>query len=49
MDASVLKIRFMYTVESVIMGLGGSIRYNNGKNQYTQAQMKQRVKKCGFQ
>lgn len=28
-----------------IMGLGGSLRYNNGKNQYTQAQMKQRVKK----
>ena len=28
-----------------IMGLGGSIRYNNGKNQYTQAQMKQRVRK----
>ena len=27
-----------------IMGLGGSIRYNNGKNQYTQAQMKQRVR-----
>ena len=28
-----------------IMGLGGSVRYNNGKNQYTQAQMKQRVRK----
>ena len=26
-----------------IMGLGGSVRYNNGKNQYTQAQMKQRA------
>jgi len=28
-----------------IMGLGGSIRYNKGKNQYTQEQMMNRVKR----
>ena len=28
-----------------IMGLGGSPRYNGGKNQYTEAQMRHRVKK----
>ena len=31
-----------------IMGLGGSINYNNGKNQYTQSQMKKRVKRMWF-
>ena len=31
-----------------IMGLGGSIKYNNGKNQYTQNQMKKRVKRMWF-
>ena len=31
-----------------IMGLGGSIKYNNGKNQYTQNQMKRRVKRMWF-
>ena len=31
-----------------IMGLGGSIKYNNGKNQYTQNQMKKRVKRMCF-
>ena len=31
-----------------IMGLGGSINYNNGKNQYTQNQMKKRVKRMWF-
>ena len=30
------------------MGLGGSIKYNNGKNQYTQNQMKKRVKRMWF-
>lgn len=28
-----------------ILGLGGSMRYNSGKNQYTELQMKQRVAK----
>ena len=28
-----------------IMGLGGSIRYNKGKNQFTQQQMKNRLKR----
>lgn len=28
-----------------IMGLGGSLRYNGGKNQYTQNQMKRRLRK----
>ena len=32
-----------------IMGLGGSIKYNNGKNQYTQNQMKKRVKRMWFE
>lgn len=32
-----------------IMGMGGSVRYNNGKNQYTQSQMRQRVKRMWFQ
>ena len=31
-----------------IMGVGGSIKYNNGKNQYTQNQMKKRVKRMWF-
>ena len=31
-----------------IMGLGGSIKYNNGKNQYTQNQLKKRVKRMWF-
>ena len=31
-----------------IMGLGGSIKYNNGKNQYSQNQMKKRVKRMWF-
>ena len=31
-----------------IKGLGGSIKYNNGKNQYTQNQMKKRVKRMWF-
>ena len=31
-----------------IMGLGGSIKYNNGKNQYTQNKMKKRVKRMWF-
>ena len=31
-----------------IMGLGGSIKYNNGKNQYTQNQMKKRVTRMWF-
>lgn len=36
----------IYVYEGVrIMGMGGSLRYNNGKNQYTQEQMKKRIKK----
>lgn len=31
-----------------IMGLGGSMKYNNGKNQYTEAQMKKRFNKMRF-
>lgn len=31
-----------------ILGLGGSRRYNNGVNQYTERQMKKRVKKLRF-
>lgn len=31
-----------------IMGLGGSVKYNNGKNQYTQTQMKNRVSRMWF-
>lgn len=32
-----------------IMGLGGSMRYNNGKYQYTQSEMKSRVRHMWFQ
>lgn len=32
-----------------ILGLGGSMRYKPGKHQYTDWQMKMRVKKLGFQ
>lgn len=40
----------VYVYEGIrIMGLGGSIRYKNGKNQYTQKQMKRRVSKMWFQ
>lgn len=40
----------IYVHEGIrIMGMGGSVRYNNGKNQYTQGQMKQRVRKMWFQ
>lgn len=36
----------IYTYQGVrILGLGGSIRYKQGKNQYTQAEMKGRVRK----
>lgn len=31
-----------------IIGLGGSIRYNNGPNQYTQAEMSRRVRNLAF-
>ena len=30
------------------MGLGGSIRYNKGKNQFTQEQMKNRLRRMWF-
>ncbi len=30
------------------MGLGGSIRYKKGKNQYTQKEMNRGLIKCGF-
>lgn len=40
----------IYVHEGVrIMGLGGSLRYNNGVNQYTQKQMKNRLKKMWLQ
>lgn len=32
-----------------ILGLGGSMRYRNGKYQYTERSMKKRVRKLGFQ
>lgn len=32
-----------------ILGLGGSYRYKPGKNQYTEQQMKNRIRKLGFQ
>ncbi|MBO5239484.1 MAG: metallophosphoesterase [Lachnospiraceae bacterium] len=36
----------IYTYQGVrILGLGGSIRYKQGKNQYTQSEMKGRVRK----
>ena len=36
----------IYTYQGIrIMGLGGSIRYKQGKNQYTQAEMKSRVRR----
>lgn len=36
----------IYTYQGIrIMGLGGSIRYKLGKNQYTQSEMKTRVRK----
>lgn len=39
----------IYIHEGVrILGLGGSIRYKNGINQYTQEQMNKRVKKMWF-
>lgn len=31
-----------------IMGLGGSVRYNNGKNQYTEAQMRKRYARMRY-
>lgn len=35
----------IYVHEGIrIMGLGGSMKYNNGKNQYTQQQMRSRLK-----
>lgn len=35
----------IYTYQGIrILGLGGSIRYKKGKNQYTQAEMKSRVR-----
>ena len=34
------RIRYMYTMAIRIMGLGGSIRYKKGINQYTQNQMR---------
>ena len=40
----------IYVHEGVrIMGLGGSLRYNNGKNQYTQKQMKSRLRRMWLQ
>lgn len=40
----------IYVHEGIrIMGLGGSLRYNNGVNQYTQKQMKNRLKKMWLQ
>ena len=32
-----------------ILGLGGSMRYNDGVNQYTQRQMHRRIRKLSFQ
>lgn len=31
-----------------ILGLGGSMRYSMGENQYTEKEMRRRVQKCGF-
>lgn len=40
----------IYVHEGIrIMGLGGSIKYNNGKNQYTQQQMNNRLKRMWLQ
>lgn len=40
----------IYVYEGIrIMGLGGCMRYNTGKNQYTQKQMKNRVKHMWLQ
>lgn len=40
----------IYVYEGIrIMGLGGSIKYNNGKNQYTQQQMNNRLKHMWLQ
>lgn len=40
----------IYTYQGVrILGLGGSIRYKQGKNQYTQSEMKMRVAKMWWQ
>lgn len=40
----------VYVYEGIrIMGLGGSIRYKKGKNQYTQREMKQRLNRLWFQ
>ena len=39
----------IYTFEGVrIMGLGGCMRYNHGKNQYTEKQMKSRANRLAF-
>lgn len=29
-----------------ILGFGGSMRYSNGKNQYTESEMKRRIRRC---
>ena len=40
----------IYVHEGIrILGLGGSMRYKPGTNQYTEKQMRQRVKKLWFQ
>jgi len=40
----------IYTYQGIrILGLGGSIRYKKGKNQYTQTEMKMRVAKIWWQ
>lgn len=40
----------IYSYQGIrILGLGGSIRYKPGKNQYTQAEMKSRVRKLRWQ
>ena len=39
----------IYTFNGVrILGLGGSMRYNNGVNQYTEREMRKRVRKLRF-
>lgn len=39
----------IYTFNGIrILGLGGSMRYNTGPNQYTQKEMKRRVRKLRF-
>ena len=48
-DGCICKEDSIYNFKGLrIMGLGGSIKYNNGKNQYTQNQMKKRVKRMWF-